>query len=327
MKRLAVLVLAACAGAKPAPTPTPAPTRTADQIAAGALPGVVAIRTDGAVGTGFVVWPDGRIATNLHVIAGAHRAEIALADGRTLDDVEVLAVDQAHDLAVLRVPAKGLGALTLGEGNAVKAGDRVVALGAPLGVGSALADSRVSAVRELEPQKMTLYELNTSIAASSSGGPILNERGEVVGVATTYSREGQTLSFGVPISYLRPMLLSEKGTSLAAFGQTLDAALLSGCTVEEVKMAVGELEEAIKHGAPIFNAGDAQGCYELYEKTSLRVVGGLKSCPGLRETLLGGLTLANHAQEPKAKAWALRHAFDRVLGAVEAALRQRRPGP
>src|SRR5262249_32791821 len=152
--------------------------------------------------------------------------------------------------------------------------------------------------------------------------PILNERAEVIGVATLYSIEGQNLNFGVPVSYLKPMLLAEKATPLGAFAETYDAALLEGCSIDEVKLAVGDINNAIHTGAPLFNAGDIKGCYELYEKPSLKLVGALKSCPGLRETLLGGLSSANKAPDVREKAWAIRHAFDRVLGAVTAAVKE-----
>jgi len=197
----------------------------------------------------------------------------------------------------------------------------VVAIGNPLGLGNTISDGLVSAVREIEP-KLTLLQITAPIAQGSSGGPILNERAEVIGVATLYSVEGQNVNFGVPVTYLKPMLLAEKPTSLAAFSRLVEAALLDGCSGDEVRMAVAEISDAIKVGAPMFNAGNQKGCYELYEKTSLKIVSALKTCPGVRETLLGGLTSANHATEVREKAWALRHAFDRVLAAVEAAVKE-----
>src|SRR5215471_17827495 len=99
-------------------------------------------------------------------------------------------------------------------------------------------------------------------------------------------------------------------------------ALLEGCSVEDVRLAVTDIEDAIKVGAPLYNKGDAQGCYDLYEKTSLRLVNALKACPGVREALLAGVSAANRATDPRDKAWAVRHAFDRVLGAVTSALEE-----
>jgi hypothetical protein len=326
-----ILFLGACGGAAaqaPATAPAPQPTAlTPAQIAEKALPSVVMIKTDSIIGTGFVVWGDGRIATNLHVIAGAQKAEIALADGRKFDQVEVLAVDQIHDLAVLRVPTTGLAALALGDSQTVKPGEHVVAIGNPLGLGNTISDGLISAVREVESKNLKLLQFTAPIAQGSSGGPILNERAEVIGIATQYIIEGQNLNFGVPVSYLRPMLLSEQARPLTSVSQTLDAALLDGCSIDEVKLAVTDIHGAIEKGAKMYNAGNHQGCYELYEKTALKVVGELKTCPGLRDTLLGGLQAASHAPDVSAKAWAMRHAFDRVLGAVTAAVKEQGDRP
>jgi serine protease Do len=323
------VMLSACGGARGAATAaptTPAPTAatgdkvfTPAEIADHALPSVVLVQTPTMIGTGFVVWQDGRVATNLHVIAGAKEASILLNDGRKFEQVEVLAVDQAHDLAILRIPTTGLKALALGDSTAVKPGQHVVAIGHPMGMGNTVSDGLVSAVRKIDP-KLTLLQISVPISPGSSGGPIFNEHGEVIGIATLYSAEGQNLNFGMPIQYLKPMLLAERGTPLSAFASELDAALFEGCSIDEVKVSVTEIEAAIKTGARLFNNGDAKACYDLYEKASLKIVGALKSCPGVRETLLGGLSNANKGQDPREKAWAVRHAFDRILGAFEAAM-------
>ena len=325
MRRVASLaLLAACGGAQTKATPSAETahvekTFTPAQIADKALPSIVFIQTPNIIGTGFVVWPDGRVATNLHVIAGAREATVLLNDGRKFDRVEVLAVDQAHDLAILRIPATGLVPLALGDSLAVKPGEHVVAIGHPMGMGNTVSDGLVSGVRKIDP-KHTLLQISAPISPGSSGGPIFNERAEVIGVATLYSAEGQNLNFGVPVAYLKPLLLAERGTPLAAFATEVDAALLADCTGEEVQKAVGQIEGAITVGAPLFNKGDAQGCYDTYEKAALKVVAALKSCPGVRETLLGALSAANKSQDPHEKAWAMRRSFDRILSAVQAAL-------
>jgi serine protease Do len=323
----AVLMLAACGGGQVAAPTTPATAKPAPadklfspaEIADHALPSVVLVQTPTMIGTGFIVWQDGRIATNLHVIAGAKEASILLNDGRKFEQVEVLAIDQAHDLAILRIPTNGLKPLTLGDSAAVRPGQHVVAIGHPMGMGNTVSDGLVSAVRKID-DKRTLLQISVPISPGSSGGPIFNEHGEVIGIATLYSAEGQNLNFGMPIQYLKPMLLAERGTPLAAFATEIDAALFEGCSVDEVKISVTEIEAAIKSGAPAFNKGDIKGCYDMYEKASLKIVGALKSCPGVRETLLGGLSNANKAQDTREKAWAVRHAFDRVLNAFEAAM-------
>ena len=333
MRRSAALALflAACGGGRGAgPTPTTpaaaATPRSPAQIAELALASVVLIKTQDQLGTGFVVWPDGRIATNLHVIAGAREATVVLNDGREFKDVEVLGADPAHDLVVLRVEVEGLKALPLGDSHAVKPGERVVAIGHPLGLGNTVSDGIISAVRVIDPT-ITLLQITAPIAPGSSGGPIFNERAEVIGVATRAGIEGQNLNFGVPVAYLKPLLLAERSMPLASFTKQLDIGLLEGCSVDDVKLAVTEIADALKIGVPLYNKGDAQGCYETYQKASLKLVGELKACGRVRETLLAGLSTANRAGSPEDKAWALRHAFDRVMNAFNAAVDQAGKAP
>ncbi len=324
---LALALVTACGGAsKQGPTVATAgapasSARTPAQIAELALPSVVLIQTPNMIGTGFVIWKDGRIATNLHVIRGAREAKVILNDKREFTEIEVLASDPAHDLAIIRIPARDLVPLPLGDATAVKPGERVVAIGHPLGLGNTVSDGIVSAVRAIDP-RVTLLQITAPIAQGSSGGPIFNEKAEVIAVATLYASEGQNVNFGVPVTYLKPMLLAERGQPLAAFQGEIDLGIFEGCSIDEIKLSLTEISDAISLGAPMFNAGNHQGCYELYEKTALKIVGGMKSCQGVRETMLAGVSGAGRAETPAAKAWAIRHAFDRVMGAYEAARQQ-----
>jgi serine protease Do len=317
-----LLAAASCGGASgPGKTGgTPTTGLNPAQIAERALPSIVLIKVGNELGTGFVVWGDGRIATNLHVIASGRSATVVLPDGREFHDVAVMAADAERDLAVIRVGVTGLPPLRLGDSRKVKAGEAVVAIGHPLGLGNTVSNGLISAVRELGPQ-LTLLQISAPIAPGSSGGPLFNDRGEVIGIATLYATEGQNLNFGVPVAYLKPLLLSEKAVPLAEFVRMLDTRILGGCSAEEVKESVEAILAAIKVGAPMYNKGDQEGCYRLYEKTALDMVAKLQTCPGVRETLLGGVAAANKQQDFAQKAWAIRHAFDRIVGAVDAAIR------
>jgi serine protease Do len=312
------LVLAACGGKAQQPTTPQAQILSPAEIAKRAKGSIVLIQTPKGLGTGFVVWQDGRIVTNLHVIAGVHSAKVKFHDGKTYDDVQVLAADAQHDLAILRVNAKNLVPLILGDSNAVNPGERVIAIGNPHGLELTVSDGLVSGVRHLEPE-VTLLQISAPISPGSSGGPLFNERGEVIGVAARYSEEGN-LNFGVPVEYLKPMLLAENAVSLDAFARQLDMMLLQACTPDELKMVITELDNAIKVGAPLFNKGDHEGCFKLYEKTALDVSGKMKSCPGVKQTLLTGIQMATQSAGFNEKAWALRHAFDKVFSAVRAAV-------
>ena len=144
---LAALFLSATAlAADPAPV-----SLSPAQIAELAIPSVVLIQTATGLGSGFVVTKEGRIATNLHVIAGSRSATVVLSDRRKFSEVDVLASDVKHDLAVLQIRAADLRPLPLGDSAQVRPGERVVAIGHPLGLGTTVSDGLVSAVRELSP--------------------------------------------------------------------------------------------------------------------------------------------------------------------------------
>lgn len=299
---------------------------TPAQIAERAQRSIVLIKTASGLGTGFVVWQDGRIATNLHVIRGQTEATVVLPDGREFTHVEVLAADEGHDLAVLRIPVRGLAPLTLGDEKQARPGDRVVAIGHPLGLGNTVSDGLLSAIRQVAPE-LTLLQISAPISPGSSGGPLFNERGEVIGVATMYSGEGQNLNFAVPVSYLKPLLLSDDGISLAELARRTsqaDLSALRGCTPEELQLSAQTLVDAINVGAPIYNQGDHEGCYRTYQAAALELVGKLKTCTGVREILLAGLSQANGLRDPKDQAWAMRHAFDRILDLLSALIDQSR---
>jgi hypothetical protein len=318
-----VLAGAACGarGSGPGPEGPKADAKfSAAQIAEKATPSVVLIKTSVQLGTGFAVWKD-RVATNLHVLAGAREVTVVTTDGREFKEIQVLGIDATHDLVVLRLPVADLVPLALGDSDGVKAGERVVAIGHPLGLGNTVSDGIVSAVRAMDARK-TLLQITAPIAPGSSGGPIFNERAEVIGVATNFLAEGQNLNFGVPVKYLKPLLLAEQPVPLSAVAGKMALELLAGCTAEDVEAAFTGISDAIQIGAPLYNKGDHQGCFDTYQATALKIVGKLKACTGVRETLLGAVAQAGRLDKPGEKAWAMRHAFDRIIAAVTAAVEE-----
>ena len=117
------------------------------------MPSVVRIEVPGGLGSGFVVRGDGRIITNLHVVAGAREATVVLSDGRKLGGVEILDVSDAYDLALLKVKADKLPALPLGDSSRVQVGQHVVAIGNPLGLSNTVSDGLVSALRPIDARR------------------------------------------------------------------------------------------------------------------------------------------------------------------------------
>lgn len=156
-------------------------------------------------GTGFVVAPR-TLATNFHVIQGAQSISVKVA-GR--DDpilVQLVeATDTEHDLALLRVDGMQGQPLPLTTTRPT-VGERLVSVGNPLGLESTVSEGIVSGIRQIGAYE--LYQITVPISPGSSGGPVLNARGEVVGVATASLEGGQSLNFAVPAAYLDHLLKS-----------------------------------------------------------------------------------------------------------------------
>lgn len=323
--------------APPAAVSAEAAKLTPAQIARRITPSVVTIRSASSLGSGFVVKEDGWIATNLHVLTGAEELRVVLADGSEYSVSLVVALDAAHDLAVLGIDKTALPAIVLGESGDVHPGDAVVAIGHPLGLEDTVSDGLVSAVRTVEPG-FTLLQISAPIAPGSSGGPLIDDQGHVIGIATAVSREGQNLAFGVPSEYLKALLAHPAPVPWAAFrdSQTTvplpavarevphhDLRVLAGCGEGDLHMLVEMIGRAIDVGAPLYNAGNFAACYHIYEGAALdadRRLG--TSCTGVKTALATGRRKAAARTDPSAQAWAMRDTFD---GLVEVVVRKLKP--
>ena len=177
-------------------------------------PAVVQIRTFDAQGeplgsgSGFY-GPDGRVVTNAHVLQGAARAEVFDADGRLQGTTQFAeASSTTVDLAVL--PRMGSPAVTLPlAASPARIGEGVVVIGSPLGLANTVSDGLVSGIRTEDGQQ--LLQISAPISRGSSGGPVLNGAGEVIGVAVSLLEGGQNLNFAVPASDVQAMLQSPAG--------------------------------------------------------------------------------------------------------------------
>jgi serine protease Do len=346
----AALVLGA-AGCASSTANQPRTLLSAKEIAARYKPAIVRIesRVDGGAGddrrqfgTGFVVGPDGRIATNLHVIAGSADVKVRMADGSEFKVDRVVAIDPQRDLAIIGIDAQNLPTMQLGNSDEVAAGDKVVAIGNPLGVlDYTVSDGLISSVRQLD-EGITVLQISAPISQGSSGGPLFNPYGEVIGVATLISAEGQNLNFGVPSNYVRQLLSRKQPPeSLSKFaarfrpppGQEREdpsrkrpgrqvpkhpLTVLDGCSPKQVAEVYEAISEAISLGAPVYNRGEHEACFVIYRKVADKYESDKGICKGVRDAFGQGLLRAETLEDFTAKAWAMRDAFDGLLDVIKA---------
>jgi hypothetical protein len=157
-----------------------------------------------SLGSGFFV-SGGEIASNLHVVEGAARGYGKLVGQKTKFDIEgVTAIDAERDLVMLKISHFDSQALSLGNSDNVQVGDSVYAVGNPQGLEGTFSQGIVSSIREIGTNK--LLQITAPISPGSSGGPVLNDKGEVIGVSVATFKGGQNLNFAIPAKYLKAML-------------------------------------------------------------------------------------------------------------------------
>jgi serine protease Do len=285
------------------------------------------------------------------------------------------------------VPAKALPVLRLGDSDKMSAGDQVVAIGNPLGVFEhTVTSGLVSQVRpictvdmverdkdkraryealtakavrsededaELAKlqgtclQELKLLQISAPISQGSSGGPLFNQAGEVVGITTLIVTEGQNINLAIPGNYLKPIVARPAAISLDEFEKKTRAsgdsddgqakverlipnhplAVFDGCNREQIVELVTNIWQAIEVGAPIYNkalnapAGERntffEACFRIYEGASNKLESSLP-CKGVKQAFGEGLKRAGGmGQDYRLKAWALRDTFDGLLKVAE----------
>ncbi len=174
-------------------------SRTVTEVVDQVGPAVVGVS---GVGSGLILTPDGYVLTNSHVASAARRFELKLRDGQQLP-AELVGTDPHTDLAVLRASETGLPSARLGDSSRLRVGQLVVAIGSPFGFQSTVTAGVVSAVgRTLRAQTGRLIEniiqTDAALNPGNSGGPLVDSRGQVVGINTAIIAMAQGICFAVP---------------------------------------------------------------------------------------------------------------------------------
>ena len=171
----------------------------------GQLPTGPQERVERGTGSGFIINTDGQILTNAHVVDGADTVNVILKDGRTFKG-KVVGTDPVTDVAVVKIQADNLPTVRLGNSEQLRPGEWAIAIGNPLGLDNTVTTGIISATGRSSSQvgvpdkRVNFIQTDAAINPGNSGGPLLNARGEVVGINTAIIRGAQGLGFSIPIN-------------------------------------------------------------------------------------------------------------------------------
>ena len=155
-----------------------------------------------SLGSGFLVSPN-VIATNFHVIENSHGGYVKLVNKDEVYEIDgVVGYSIEYDLALIKIGDNSGTPLTL-KSPVVNIGQKIFAIGNPLGLEGTISDGIISGLRDYEG--LSLLQISAPISPGNSGGPVVDENGEVIGVATYTFSEGQNLNFAVPVKYLKEL--------------------------------------------------------------------------------------------------------------------------
>ena len=216
------------------------------------------------VASGFILTADGFVMTNAHVVEGADEVIVTLTDKREFK-AKIIGADKRSDIAVVKIEATGLPAVKIGDINRLKVGEWVMAIGSPFGLENSVTAGIVSAKQRDTGDYLPFIQTDVAINPGNSGGPLINMRGEVVGInSQIYSRSGGSLgiSFAIPIdeaTRVSDQLRSSGKVTRGRIGVQIDR--VSKDVAESIGLAKpqGALVRAVESNAPAEKAGIEAG--------------------------------------------------------------------
>ena len=248
------------------------------------------------VGSGFILSSDGLIMTNAHVVEGADEVIVTLTDKREFK-AKLIGADKRSDVALVKIDAAGLPAVKVGDVSRLRVGEWVMAIGSPFGLENTVTAGIVSAKQRDTGDYLPFIQTDVAINPGNSGGPLINMRGEVVGInSQIYSRSGGSMGISFAIPMDEAVRVSEQlrvsgRVSRGRIGVQIDQVTKEVAESIGLGKAQGALVRAVEPGAPAEKAGVEAGDIivkfegKAVEKSSdlPRMVGSTK--PGTRSAL------------------------------------------
>ncbi|MFQ5992400.1 MAG: trypsin-like peptidase domain-containing protein, partial [Nitrospiraceae bacterium] len=216
------------------------------------------------VGSGFFINNEGQIATNYHVLEGSAKAIVKTIDGQRGEVLEIISLNPELDLLVATTTLTNASSLRFGNSESVTVGEDIVVIGNPEGLEGTISKGIISGVRQVGDLK--LLQITAPISPGSSGGPVFNLWGEVVGIATLYLGKGQNLNFAMPVNYIQTL----KPTQYA----------LKDLPRRTLKTSVDEKQQArVTVFDLVCGSGDttSNGCEQFVQDSTSRIFFGLKN--------------------------------------------------
>ena len=252
--------------------------------------------TQRGVGSGFILNADGYVMTNAHVVEGAEDVIVTLTDRREFK-AEIIGADKRTDVALVKIKANGLPFVRIGDVSRLKVGEWVIAIGSPFGLDNTVTAGIVSAKARDTGDFLPFIQTDVAINPGNSGGPLINMRGEVVGInSQIYSRSGgfMGISFAIPIdeaSRVSEQLRVSGRVIRGRIGVQIDQVTKEVAESIGLGKPVGAMVRSVESGGPAEKAGvEAGDIITKFEGRAIdkagdlpRIVGGTK--PGSKATL------------------------------------------
>ena len=240
-------------------------------------------------GSGFITRSDGVLLTNAHVVEGASEVTVTLPDGRSFNG-KVLGSDPLTDVAVVKVVASKLPVAPLGDSTRVRPGEVAIAIGNPLGLDNTVTAGIISAIQRTnavgEGQRVPYIQTDAAVNPGNSGGPLINDRGQVIGINTAIRQApGAGLSFAIPINVARQIaaqILERGSASHPYIGVRLQA--LTPQLAREINASTDECRLPEVNGVVVVEVMAG----------SPAAIGGLKPCDLIEQ--VGGKAVRNPSE-------------------------------